>query len=156
MRKITTDSLNWFWEKGVKPIKEKVENIKNVIDTTVKIAEIVNNCVTDNPDLPLSAAQGKFLMDQITGLNSDMENTFATLANGVLNSKGYVGDVKNITRTGIYSVGSPSVGNTPEYGLLLHIQSADYKAQLLIGNTGKIYTRYASSLSAIFSTWTTV
>lgn len=72
MRKITTDSLNWFWEKGVKPIKEKVENLKNTMDTMLKISEIVNNCVTDNPDLPLAAAQGKFLMDQITGLYSDI------------------------------------------------------------------------------------
>ena len=70
MRKITTDSLNWFWEKGIKPIKEKVENLKNTMDTMLKISEIVNNCVTDNPDLPLAAAQGKFLMDQITGLYS--------------------------------------------------------------------------------------
>lgn len=72
MRKITTDSLNWFWEKGIKPIKEKVENLKNTMDTMLKISEIVNNCVTDNPDLPLAAAQGKFLMDQITGLYSGL------------------------------------------------------------------------------------
>lgn len=71
MRKITTDSLNWFWEKGIKPIKEKVENLKNTMDTMLKISEIVNNCVTDNPDLPLAAAQGKFLMGERAGLETD-------------------------------------------------------------------------------------
>lgn len=84
MRKITTDSLNWFWEKGVKPIKEKVENLKNTMDTMLKISEIVNNCVTDNPDLPLAAAQGKFLMDQITGLYSEITPIIKTKDDGIL------------------------------------------------------------------------
>ena len=35
---------------------------------------IVNNCVTDNAKLPLSAAQGKALMDLYTKLNSDSQN----------------------------------------------------------------------------------
>lgn len=35
---------------------------------------IVNNCVTDNAKLPLSAAQGKALMDLYTKLNSDLGN----------------------------------------------------------------------------------
>ena len=35
------------------------------------IGQIVNNCVTNNAKLPLSAAQGKVLMDLYTVLNTD-------------------------------------------------------------------------------------
>ena len=35
------------------------------------IGHIVNNCVTDNPNLPLSAAQGKALMDAVNVLNTN-------------------------------------------------------------------------------------
>ncbi len=34
------------------------------------LGQLVNNCVTDNPKLPLSAAQGKVLMDLYTVLNT--------------------------------------------------------------------------------------
>ena len=36
------------------------------------VGSIVNNCVTDNPELPLSAAQGKVLMDLYTVLNTKL------------------------------------------------------------------------------------
>ena len=39
------------------------------------IGHIVNNCVTNNPNLPLSAAQGKVLMDLYTRLNGEFELT---------------------------------------------------------------------------------
>lgn len=35
------------------------------------LGHIVNNCVTNNPNLPLSAAQGKALMDLYTVLNTN-------------------------------------------------------------------------------------
>lgn len=35
------------------------------------LGQLVNNCVTDNPKLPLSAAQGKVLMDLYTVLNTN-------------------------------------------------------------------------------------
>lgn len=35
-------------------------------------AHVVNNCVTDNPEVPLSAAQGKYLADQNTQLKNDI------------------------------------------------------------------------------------
>lgn len=38
--------------------------------------QIVNNCVTNNPDLPLSAAQGKILMDMIIQQNSDFQGAY--------------------------------------------------------------------------------
>ena len=37
------------------------------------LGHIVNNCVTDRADLPLSAAQGKVLMDLYTVLNTKLK-----------------------------------------------------------------------------------
>lgn len=39
------------------------------------LGHIVNNCVTNNPNLPLSAAQGKVLMDLYTVLNTKLSET---------------------------------------------------------------------------------
>ena len=48
------------------------------------LGQIVNNCVTDNAKLPLSAAQGKVLMDLYNVLNTNQQNkisqgSYATL-----------------------------------------------------------------------------
>lgn len=54
-----------------------LSNIKAAFKGACLIGHIVNKCVTDNPNLPLSAAQGKALMDAITVLNtktSKLEN----------------------------------------------------------------------------------
>ena len=47
-------------------------NIKAALKGACLIGQIINNCVTDNAKLPLSAAQGKALMDLYTKLNSDL------------------------------------------------------------------------------------
>lgn len=49
-----------------------LSNIKAAFKGACLIGHIVNNCVTDNPSLPLSAAQGKVLMDYYTKLYSDL------------------------------------------------------------------------------------
>ena len=49
-------------------------NIKAALKGACLIGQIINNCVTDNAKLPLSAAQGKALMDLYTKLNSDLGN----------------------------------------------------------------------------------
>lgn len=49
-----------------------LSNIKAALKGACLIGHIVNNCVTDNPSLPLSAAQGKVLMDYYTKLYSDL------------------------------------------------------------------------------------
>ena len=59
--------------KSKKKIPEILANIKAAFKGVCLLGHIVNNCVTDNAKLPLSAAQGKALMDQITKLNSDLE-----------------------------------------------------------------------------------
>ena len=42
------------------------------------LGQIVNNCVTDNAKLPLSAAQGKVLMDLYNVLNTNLQNAVKT------------------------------------------------------------------------------
>ena len=49
-----------------------LSNIKAAFKGACLIGQIINNCVTDNAKLPLSAAQGKALMDLYTRLNSDL------------------------------------------------------------------------------------
>ena len=51
-----------------------MSNIKAAFKGACLIGHIVNNCVTNNPNLPLSAAQGKVLMDLYTQLNGDKVN----------------------------------------------------------------------------------
>ena len=58
--------------KSKKKIPEILANIKAAFKGVCLLGHIVNNCVTDNAKLPLSAAQGKALMDQITKLNGEI------------------------------------------------------------------------------------
>ena len=51
-----------------------IRNLKAGLQFVLHAGQIVNNCVTDNAGLPLSAAQGKALMDKYTQLYSDMSN----------------------------------------------------------------------------------
>lgn len=51
-------------------VKKFFEDTKNWMTGVCLIGSIVNNCVTDNARLPLSAAQGKALMDLYTVLNT--------------------------------------------------------------------------------------
>lgn len=54
-------------------------NLKAGLQFVLHTGQIVNNCVTDNAGLPLSAAQGKALMDKYTQLYSEVGNTNSRL-----------------------------------------------------------------------------
>ena len=54
--------------------KKFFEDTKNWMTGVCLIGSIVNNCVTDNAKLPLSAAQGKALMDLYTVLNTNLKD----------------------------------------------------------------------------------
>ena len=76
-------------------MKKFTEDFRNWMTGVCLIGQIVNNCVTDRTDLPLSAAQGKVLMDLYTVLNTkaaktDKINTFTEqqyLDSGLFGSK---------------------------------------------------------------------
>lgn len=59
-----------------------LRNLKAGLQFVLHAGSIVNNCVTDNAKLPLSAAQGKALQDAITKLNGDVELWNGTLSSG--------------------------------------------------------------------------
>lgn len=52
-----------------------LRNLKAGLQFVLHAGSIVNNCVTDNPNLPLSAAQGKALMDLYNVLNTNQKET---------------------------------------------------------------------------------
>lgn len=52
-------------------VKKFCEDFKAWMTGVCLLGHIVNNCVTNNPNLPLSAAQGKALMDLYTVLNTN-------------------------------------------------------------------------------------
>lgn len=63
---------------------DKIKSNFEKIDNTVLIpTKIIDNCVTDNSLLPLSAKQGKLLQDQITKLNGDLEIETNDLTNSL-------------------------------------------------------------------------
>lgn len=53
-------------------VKKFFSDTKNWMTGVCLIGQIVNNCVTNNAKLPLSAAQGKALMDLYTVLNTNL------------------------------------------------------------------------------------
>lgn len=61
-------------------------NIKDWMTGVCLLGQIVNNCVTDNAKLPLSAAQGKALMDLYNVLNTKAKNM----------QRSYLGNLGNV------------------------------------------------------------
>lgn len=66
-----TDAINQM--KSKRKLGVLLSNIKAAFKGACLIGHIVNNCVTDNAGLPLSAAQGKVLKDLYTQLYSDSQ-----------------------------------------------------------------------------------
>lgn len=77
-------------------VKKFFEDTKNWMTGVCLIGQIVNNCVTNNDKLPLSAAQGKVLMDLYTVLNTKItqksQSEFYTIADVTGVSTGQVTD----------------------------------------------------------------
>lgn len=56
-------------------VKKFCEDFRAWMTGVCLLGHIVNNCVTNNPNLPLSAAQGKVLMDLYAVLNTKLSKT---------------------------------------------------------------------------------
>lgn len=54
-------------------MKKFAEDFKNLKTGLLTVGMLVNNCTTNNANLPLSAAQGKVLMDLYTQLNGELQ-----------------------------------------------------------------------------------
>lgn len=72
------------------PLVKFLRNVKAGFKLVSFVGDIVNNCVTDNANLPLSAAQGKALMDLYTVLNTKIADTsgIANTANAKIELNG--------------------------------------------------------------------
>lgn len=68
-------------------IKKFFEDIRNTATGACYIGQIVNNCVTNRTDLPLSAAQGKVLMDLYNVLNAKVSSTIPPNKTGMIYAK---------------------------------------------------------------------
>ena len=67
-------------------VKKFFSDTKNWMTGVCLIGQIVNNCVTNNARLPLSAAQGKVLMDLYNVLNTNLSNKITYIDSNQLSS----------------------------------------------------------------------
>ena len=84
-----------------------LSNIKAAFKGACLIGHIVNNCVTDNPNLPLSAAQGKALMDLYNVLNTNQQNFLKY--NGT-----FYGDANTVDQSGYWQLVERNGSNLPD------------------------------------------
>ena len=131
-----------------------MRNLKAGLQFVLHTGQIVNNCVTDNAGLPLSAAQGKVLKDLYTQLYSDLNTTNNNLSklNGKMLGSNYVMNYSDFSdlSVNVYSVETfattPS-GNAPENNV------GDFRITRLGMNNSKYNTliltspRYKTSVS---------
>ena len=117
-------------------------NLKAGLQFVLHAGQIVNNCVTDNAGLPLSAAQGKVLKDLYTQLYSHLNATNINLSN--TNSRldtslsSSVLDYALTLPEGLHAVQFPGTGYT---GTDLPKNSYMYSsATISVRSTGKIAT----------------
>lgn len=95
------DFLKTF--KSKMNIFQFLRNLKAGLQFVLHTGQIVNNCTSEAGNLPLSAKQGKVLMDLYTQLYSDITN----ITNRLLNPQSRINvDLNAITETGIYWIGN--------------------------------------------------
>ena len=123
-------------------------DIKNWMTGVCMLGQIVNNCVTDNPSLPLSAAQGKALMDLYTQLYSDIESIVCPK---ILQRPNTLPDINSSnTNIKIFNIVNGNTTIFPSnYGILIYFPTSwsnKEKILLFIGHTNSgIWTNYVSS-----------
>lgn len=112
-----------------------LRNLKAGLQFVLHAGQIVNNCVTDNTGLPLSAAQGKVLKDLIDTTNNNLSNTNSRLDTSLSSS---VLDYALTLPEGMHTVRFPGDGYT---GTDLPNSSYMYSsATISVRSTGKIAT----------------
>nr|DAQ55391.1 MAG TPA: putative tail fiber protein [Caudoviricetes sp.] len=131
-------------------------NIKAAFKGACLIGQIINNCVTNNAKLPLSAAQGKALMDLYTKLNSDLGDCYK-LKNKRLVPSG--ADLNNYRTPGTYLINSADLstilnkptGWTATGGIILVEDWVDPK---VVTMTVKTYNGSVFWRNYLSGTWT--
>jgi hypothetical protein len=151
-------------------VKKFFEDTKNWMSGVCLIGQIVNNCVTNNAKLPLSAAQGKVLMDLYTVLNNNLGDFkfYGTLeslgisgtnltyqdfvdhmpVNSVLSCR--VNGVSFMPTTGEYYLKATCTGYNAS-------KRINFEAIAMYGTADQIYNaRYSAPAGTQWSEWETV
>ena len=113
--------------KSKSKIGTLLSNIKAAFKGACLIGHIVNNCVTDNPNLPLSAAQGKALQDQLATLNSNLDSS-------KIKSKSFTTTVDQYSQVAVTVSGTIIAAISARY---LVIVQEDNHTLRLFGNIGQ-------------------
>lgn len=139
-------AINSIRSKG--KLSTILSNMKAAFKGACLIGQIVNNCVTNNAKLPLSAAQGKALMDLYTQLNSDLDKRLnaITITSGTL-----LDAIKNM---------GDNVHNlfvaAPYFPPDIPLQAAEFAIEIIKENdTSRIMViahRYGGELSSFYRT----
>lgn len=123
-----------------------LKNLKAGLQFVLHAGSIVNNCVTDNANLPVSAAMAKSLQDQINQANSNISKTYIepitdlNMPNAILS--GYNVNTKNSP----YKQGLTQA--TAGIVLSVGIGSQNYNAQFALSSGNeKFYIRQCSKNS---------
>lgn len=152
-------------------------NLKAGLQFVLHAGQIVNNCVTDNAGLPLSAAQGKALMDKYTQLYSDLNTTnnnlnkkvdSASLSSYALKSEvliyrgDFAGDLNGASSSkipiGIYNIGAvDTISNGPDnaqWCLFIQLPGIYCTQIMCIGGDNGVVTRRFIGDPKVWTSWT--
>ena len=130
-----------------------LRNLKAGLQFVLHAGHIVNNCVTDNAGLPLSAAQGKVLKDLYTQLYSDLNTTNNNLSNAGITTVKKITDLYAIKKSGFYcyDAGASNAPMSSRGGMVIanYLSDAWISLNVVPYALSKIYTN-----SKYNSTWT--
>lgn len=152
-------------------------NLKAGLQFVLHAGQIVNNCVTDNAGLPLSAAQGKVLKDLYTQLYSDLNTTkknlnkkvdSASLSSYALKSEvliyrgDFAGDLNGASSSkipiGIYNIGAvDTISNGPDnaqWCLFIQLPGIYCTQIMCIGGDNGVVTRRFIGDPKVWTSWT--
>lgn len=149
-----TDAIDQIKSKG--KLGTLLANIKAAFKGACLIGHIVNSCVSDRADLPLSAAQGKALMDKYTQLYSEVKMNYWSLreatdilANADLNSYVTPGNYRCSSNAAIPTLKNCPVNNAFLMKVSYPISGSSYILQEFIDLAGRqafrIYNDYGKT-----------
>lgn len=146
-----------------------LSNIKAAFKGACLIGHIVNNCVTDNPNLPLSAAQGKALMDAVNVLNtkSQERDTFKAIftATKEFQISDRANNLDQLITSGLYNfnVGMNNSASGNGYGACLvfrggdpNLDSAWWIIQIAFTTDLNIYLRRSGDTGSSWTNWSEI
>lgn len=121
-----------------------LRNLKAGLQFVLHAGQIVNNCVTDNAGLPLSAAQGKVLKDLYTQWYSDLNTTNNNLSNSGIPIVKKITDLYSIKTSGFYyyDAGTTNAPQSSRGGMIIANYLSDSWISLIVVPyaSSKIYT----------------